>query len=356
MTARTLLAVTILIATMAIPVASQTLTVSVTGAGKVTGTGIDCPSDCSENLPNVSARIVVGRPSTPTSRTVTLTATPNLGSAFKGWTGGCAEASGPTCTVTVPERGATVSAAFGGAMIPTALATDTLAHLKILFIGSHPTAAAHIIAASPPGAHPVYDCVFNSQPTGCTYSSGFAGDWRLAVHGSATGFVGWGDACAGIERYCTVSISLGEEKTVSMKFAAVGVSATSTGPGKIIASPPDAFVSAGTVVTFLAEPNPGASFGGWSGACVGSVPVCAVTAGSDNIMVGAQFSDFSVGVAGSGSVRITWEAGAAAPSITLVAEPAPGNVFTGWLGPCTGTGTCVVAPSAKVTAIFRPEP
>lgn len=113
MTSRTLLAVAVLIATMAIPVASQTLTVSVTGGGKVTGTGIDCPSDCSENLPGVPARIVVRRPSGPTSRTVILTATPSAGSSFKGWLGSCAEASGPTCTVTIPPSGtATISAEF----------------------------------------------------------------------------------------------------------------------------------------------------------------------------------------------------------------------------------------------------
>jgi hypothetical protein len=356
MTSRSLLAVAVLTATMAIPVASQTLTVSVTGAGKVTGTGIDCPSDCSENLPNVSARIVVGRPSTPTSRTVTLTATPNAGSTFKGWTGGCAEASGPTCTVTVPARGATVSAAFviGGVLVPAALPTDTLAHLKIVFMGSHPQAMVLVEPTSGWGHY----CYFSSDPTGCTFSFSVAGDWKVtAMYGrDIAGFVGWGNACTGTEPACTVSLSLGEEKTVSAKFANVGVSATSTGPGRITVSPSDAFVLAGTVVTFSAEPNPGASFGWWSGACVGSVPVCAVTAGSNNIIVGAHFSDFSVGVAGSGSVRITWEAGGATPSITLVAEPAPGNVFAGWLGPCTGTATCSVAHNAKVTAIFRPQP
>ena len=46
-----LAAAALLIVVSAIPVASQTLTVSVTGSGKVTGTGIDCPSDCSEALP-----------------------------------------------------------------------------------------------------------------------------------------------------------------------------------------------------------------------------------------------------------------------------------------------------------------
>jgi hypothetical protein len=143
MISRTLLVVAALITTMAIPVASQTLTVSVTGGGKVTGTGIDCPSDCSENLPAVSARIVVARPSAPTSRTVILTATPNAGSSFKGWAGGCAEAAGPTCTVTIPSRGAaTISAEF---VVAAATPSPRLAG------GGQPVVAtAGVSAAAPP--------------------------------------------------------------------------------------------------------------------------------------------------------------------------------------------------------------
>lgn len=93
-----------LIAMSAIPGASQTLTVSVTGAGKVTGAGIDCGSDCSETF-----AISLRSPARP----VVLTATPNNGSSFQSWGGPCAAASGVTCTVTVPLRGAaTVSASF----------------------------------------------------------------------------------------------------------------------------------------------------------------------------------------------------------------------------------------------------
>jgi hypothetical protein len=109
--ARTFVAVALLITTMAIPVAAQTLTVSVSGAGKVTGTGIDCPSDCSESLTTSPTRISVAPSRAP--RTLVLTATADAGSSFKEWGGSCAEATGPTCTVTIASGAAiTISAVF----------------------------------------------------------------------------------------------------------------------------------------------------------------------------------------------------------------------------------------------------
>jgi subtilisin family serine protease len=41
--------------------------------------------------------------------------------------------------------------------------------------------------------------------------------------------------------------------------------------------------------------------------------------------------------------------------VTLTATPAAGSTFAGWLGACTGTGSCTVSPTmtASVTAMFR---
>ncbi len=54
-----------------------TVTKSGTGAGTVTSdpAGISCGTDCSESYPSTSS--------------VTLTATPNSGSTFGGWSGAC---------------------------------------------------------------------------------------------------------------------------------------------------------------------------------------------------------------------------------------------------------------------------
>jgi hypothetical protein len=71
------------------------LAVIVGGSGTVTGPGIICRNDCAEAY-------------TGTPGPVTLTATPNAGSAFHSWSG-CSSKNGNQCTVTAPK---TVTATF----------------------------------------------------------------------------------------------------------------------------------------------------------------------------------------------------------------------------------------------------
>jgi RHS repeat-associated protein len=85
----------------------ETLSVSKTGSGAGTVTsfpaGIDCGSTCSAEFePNTQ---------------VTLTALPAAGSAFEGWSGGCA-GSGSSCTVTLSQA-QSVRAAFSAPAIST---------------------------------------------------------------------------------------------------------------------------------------------------------------------------------------------------------------------------------------------
>ena len=64
------------------------VTVNKTGAGTVTGTGIDCGGDCTESF-------LDGGPD------VVLTAAPGAGSQFTSWAGDCESISGNQCTVDV---------------------------------------------------------------------------------------------------------------------------------------------------------------------------------------------------------------------------------------------------------------
>jgi hypothetical protein len=79
---------------------SNNLTISTLGKGRVTTSpgGIDCGSTCSASF--------------STDQSVTLTATPDLGYIFAGWSGGGCSGTG-TCTVTMSSA-RTVTAAFAG--------------------------------------------------------------------------------------------------------------------------------------------------------------------------------------------------------------------------------------------------
>lgn len=91
-----------------------TVTRSGNGSGKVTGNGISCPSTCSASYPSGTQ--------------VSLTATPDAGSSFTGWSGGDCDGTG-TCEVTVLGA-ANITAEFTADPPPPA-GKPKLANLKI---------------------------------------------------------------------------------------------------------------------------------------------------------------------------------------------------------------------------------
>jgi hypothetical protein len=156
------------------------------------------------------------------------------------------------------------------------------------------------------------------------------------------------------------------------------VTGAGTGGGTVTSSPSGincgssctAFFTTNSTVTLTATPAAGSTFVGWAGACTGPSNPCSVvmSAAQD---VTATFNivgqnTLSVSKAGTGGGTITSSpaginCGATCYSnfpngatVTLKAKASSSSKFTGWSGPCTGTGDCVVhlTQPTDVTAIF----
>jgi hypothetical protein len=147
------------------------------GSGTVTGTGINCGSDCTEAY--------------DAGTQVALTAAPASGSTFAGWSGAC---SGTTaCTVTM-DGAKTVTATF-----TTVAATQYTLNATKGGTGSGTVTGAGISCGS--------DC-----------SEAYAEGTQVtltATAASGSTFVGWGGACTG-SNGCTVVMD--SSKTVTATF------------------------------------------------------------------------------------------------------------------------------------------
>jgi hypothetical protein len=154
-----------------------------------------------------------------------------------------------------------------------------------------------------------------------------------------------------------------------------------SGPGTVTSSPRglacpgtcSASFAQGQAVTLTAEPQAGARFAGWAGACSGA-GACTVSLAGDALVSasfeaagGAADETLTVSLAGGGTVTSS-PAGIACPgsctarfpagtTVQLSAVPGESASFSGWGGRCSGTGSCSVTLSAPetVSASFAEE-
>jgi PKD repeat protein len=179
-----------------------TLTVSIGGTGgtgSITGTGIGCPSDCTETY--TSGTVVV------------LNATPTGGSTFGGWTGDCSAFTGLTCTLNMTaDRTAGVN--FNATLVP----------LTVLLAGSG--------AGTVSGQGCTAPCTQNFPPgTPVTLT---------AMPNMGSNFTGWSGDCTGIG---TCSLVMNAAHTVTATFdPAALLTLTVIGPAtagtSVVAFPP----------------------------------------------------------------------------------------------------------------------
>jgi len=332
---------------------AMTATLTVTRNGTATGTvssspaGIACGAACSAAM--------------QPGATVTLTALPDLGAQFTGWSGGGCSGAAPTCTVTVADA-TSVTATFDVAEYLVTIAT-----------------------AGPGSGMVVAPTAGVACPGSCTAMIRHGSALTLTASPTASSlFMGWtlggaGTPCAGTGP-CTTTIT--GPTTITATFAldrSLVVMRTGTGTGTVTSNPVGILCgadcaetyAAGTSVTLTATPAADATFTGWSGGCSGTGPCTVVVNGA--VMVTADFAlrkyDLTVSRAGAGTGTVTSAPAAidcgatctaaydAGTSVTLSASPAAGSTFAGWSGGgCTGTAACVVTMTAatSVTATFDP--
>lgn len=331
-----------------------TVTKTGNGAGTVSGPGISCGTDCTEN--EFDARLI------------TLTVAPMTGSRFAGWDDTCA------------FRGTNTSCAF----VPATANQSVVAAFELipytLTVTPRPNGT---VATVDPLPDPI-DCGAGSVQ--CSATLNFGTLVRLqATPIPGSKFVSWTGCTAVVGANC--SFTMTANRTVAPAYRDVtSVSLTKTGQGTVTSTP--AGITCGTACTstafefarntlvkLTAAPVVGWDFLGWSGdrSCPGT-GACSFNASTPtSIAMAANFSiqlkTLRVTVLGNGSV--TGPGGFACNETstpcaqlfpygtveTLTPAAAPGFKFTGWSQDCAGVlaTTCkpLMTANHSVTATFK---
>ena len=221
-----------------------------TGNGRVTGNGIDCGSDCSEQYVE----------NTP----VTLTAIPSADSTsstdstFAGWSGACNGTD--VCQVTMTQA-QNVTARF--------------------------TLKTYPLSVSKKGQG-VGNITINSIDCGNNCSADYNANTLVTLTAAPAAdslFAGWSGACSGTTPSCQVTMTQAQNVTArfTLKTYPLSVSRKGLGTGNLTGNGIDcgndcsADYNANTLVTLTAAPATNSLFAGWSGACSGTTLSCQVT-------------------------------------------------------------------------------
>ncbi len=313
---------------------THSLTVSRTGIGSGSvdsnPAGISCGTTCSTLLSSGTV--------------VNLSATPDAGSSFGGWSGDCAGTG--SCLATMSSA-KSITAQFSKNSYPVTVAKTGTGN--------------GTVTSSPAGISCGGSC-------SASYSSGQTLTLTAAADANST-FDGWSGACSGTGS-CNVTVDAAKGVTANFTRKTYAVTVTRTGGGTVTSSTGGIYcgsncqgnLPSGDSVTFTAAADPGFTFAGWSGACSGTstctlpidgakslsarftAPLTAARAGTGNGTVTSSPAGISCGATCTGSYD-------GAASVTLTATPDSTSTFTGWSGVCSGTGSCIVTVDGARSAI-----
>jgi plastocyanin len=328
-----------------VPAGPPTFTLNVTKTGTGSGTvtsnpvGINCGADCTEVYSDGTI--------------VNLTATPNAGSVFAGWSGDgdCADAS-----VTLNSN-KTCTATFNAG-------TPTTHTLTISLGGT----GAGSVTSSPAGINCGADCTE-------VYNDGTVVTLTPAA-GAGAVFSGWSGVADCSDGIVTITADITCTANFDQIFT-LTITKTGTGTGTVTSSPPgincgvdcNENYSGGTVIALTPTPDAGSVFTGWSGNadCLdGSVTM------DNNKTCNAIFDqEFTLTInkigVGTGTVTsnpIGINCGAdctetyiSGTVVTLTASPDAGSLFSGWTGdPDCSDGMVTMDANKTCTATFDPAP
>ena len=250
---------------------------------------------------------------------VTVTALPDLDSAFLGFSGGRSGTTSPQIV----------------AMSANTSATATFATL--FDVAASATGPGTLTLDPPGGTYPAGTVVtVTATPNASAIFTGFGGD----LSGTTT----------------PQPLTVDADKTVSASFVAqYTLSASATGPGSITLDPPGGVYNEGTVVTVTATPNASAIFTGFAGDLIGTVTPQLLTLDADKSVSASFVAQYTLSVVASGPGSVTLDPPGGlydeGTSVTVTATPDLDSVFTGFSGDLSGTtNPLVVVMSANTSA------
>lgn len=177
-------------------------------------------------------------------------------------------------------------------------------------------------------------------------------------------FVGWsGDVNSTVS---VITLGMTSNKTLVATFEqnTYTLQVTPVGPGTVTVNPLKSSYTYGEQVTLTANPSGGATFNGWSGALSGSTSPATLTIDGNKtvtaIFTGSQFT-LALSQEGNGTVTPNPNKAAyiAGETVILTATPANGWFFAGWAGDLSGgtnPASLTMDSSKSVTARFTQTP
>jgi len=259
--------------------------------------------------------------------TVLITATPDPGWTFTGWSGGLAGNENPDTIIVRSDT--TATATF--------------------------TQDQYVLTPSVVG-----NGALNLVPNLPNYLYGDT-VFVTAVPDSGWLFTGWSGGLAGAENPDTIVVI--SDSTVTANFSVAHILTISIiGNGTVQKSPDQATYANGQQVTVTAIPDSGWALGSWSGPLTGAQNPDSFIVSSDTTLTAtflAEEYSVTINIVGDGTVQKTPDKPLYAPGEQIILQPIPdsGQEFVDWSGDLTGTespDTVMADSSMTITATFQP--